>query len=86
MNPTLKRWLRGLAFLVILIFGIVFTLLNPGLVQVDFVFKTVSVPLSILIFICFAIGMILGMMIGYARAWWRWLHSKKTPTDNDHAF
>jgi uncharacterized integral membrane protein len=77
MNIPLKRWLRGIAFLIILIFGIVFTLLNPGLVNVNFVFRTFNTPLSMLMFICFAIGMILGLMIGYARAWWRWFKAKK---------
>ena len=76
MNTTLKRWLRGIAFVLILVFGIVFTLLNPGLVQVNFVLHSFEVPLSMLIFICFAIGMVLGLMIGYARAWWRWFHRK----------
>ncbi len=74
---SLKRWLRGILFVVILVFGILFTLLNPGVVAVDFVLRTFSVPLSMLIFICFAIGMILGLMIGYARAWWRWFYRKK---------
>lgn len=76
MNTSLKRWLRGIVFLIILIFGIVFTLLNPGLVQVNFVLRSFEVPLSMLIFICFALGMFLGLMIGYARAWWHWFYRK----------
>ena len=74
MNTNLKRWLRWIAFLIILIFGIVFTLLNPGLVEINFVFRSFNVPLSMLIFICFAIGVIFGLMLGYARAWWRRFH------------
>jgi uncharacterized integral membrane protein len=76
MKTSIKRWLRGLVFVVILVFGIVFTLLNPGMVEVNFVMRSFQIPLSILIFICFAIGMILGLMIGYARAWWRWFYRK----------
>ena len=67
----LKRVIHRIVIIVLLIVGILFTLLNPGIVNVDFVAKTVALPLSILMFICFAVGMIIGLLIGYARSWKR---------------
>lgn len=71
-----KRLLHRIAMIFIIIFGIVFTLLNPSMVEVDFVARTVSLPLSILIFVCFGLGLIIGLLIGYARSWRRFFPSK----------
>jgi uncharacterized integral membrane protein len=68
-----KRVLRIISLIIVLLFGIVFTLLNPGIVQVNFITHEVALPLSILMFVCFAVGMILGLIIGYARSWRRLL-------------
>lgn len=66
-----SRFVRLLILVLVLIFGIVFTLLNPGLIEVNFVAKVVSIPLTVLMLICFALGLTLGLLIGYTRAWWR---------------
>lgn len=71
IKTKLKRVLRSVILLLILVFGVAFTLLNPGLIDVNLVAKVVSIPLAVLMLICFAVGLVMGLLIGYARGRWR---------------
>ncbi len=82
MKAKLKRVSRMVILLVILIFGVVFTLLNPGLIDVNLVAKVVSIPLAVLMLVCFALGLIMGLLIGYARG--RWRRYRTTKEENVH--
>lgn len=54
---------------------IVFVLQNTEIVNVNFVFWDLSIPRALLLFVCFAMGLIIGLIIPSSRK------KKKTETD-----
>lgn len=54
--------------LIILILGISFTLLNPGFIGVNLGFKVFNIPLVLVMLMPFAFGLLLGLLIGFSRA------------------
>jgi len=50
--------------LLIILFGVVFAILNPDIVTIHYYFKSTTLPLSLLLVIMFSIGCILGLLLG----------------------
>lgn len=71
----IKKISTWVVSILVLIFGIIFTLLNPEFVAINLGFKIFSVPLVLLVLLIFATGLLLGLLAGFSRAYF--LYRKK---------
>lgn len=68
------KLLSLIAIIVFLVIGVLLGLLNPTLVEVDYYFNRLQLPLSILLSISFALGMLLAGLVAMfqlTRLHWR---------------
>ena len=63
------RILMLVTYLVLIILGVSFAALNAASVQVNFYFKTVSMPISVLMTIMLGIGVFIGFILFVFRYW-----------------
>lgn len=63
------RLLMMLVYLILILLGVSFAALNASSVQVNFYFKTVSMPISVLMTIMLGVGLVLGILIFLYRYW-----------------
>ena len=63
------RLLMMLVYLILILLGVSFAALNASSVQVNFYFKTVSMPISVLMTIMLGVGLVIGILIFLYRYW-----------------
>ncbi|AMQ27710.1 LapA family protein [Legionella pneumophila serogroup 1] len=63
------RILMLVTYLLLIIIGVSFAALNASSVQVNFYFKTVSMPISVLMTIMLGVGVFIGFVLFIARYW-----------------
>lgn len=63
------RLLMLVAYLLLIVIGVSFAALNASSVQVNFYFKTVSMPISVLMTIMLGIGILIGFILFVFRYW-----------------
>lgn len=56
-------------YILLIIIGVSFAALNAASVDVNFYFKTLSMPISVLMTIMLGIGMLIGFILFIARYW-----------------
>ncbi len=64
------RILMSIFYIFLIIVGISFAGLNASTLQINFYFKTLSMPISVLIILMLALGALLGMIL-FLRPYWR---------------
>lgn len=57
------------AYLLLIVIGVSFAALNAATVQVNFYFKTLSMPISVLMTIMLGIGILIGFVLFIFRYW-----------------
>lgn len=63
------RILLLIFYILLIVIGVSFAALNASLVDVNFYFQTVSMPISVLMTIMLGIGMIIGFLLFINRYW-----------------
>jgi putative membrane protein len=63
------RLLMLVFYILLIIIGVSFAALNATSVQVNFYFKTVSMPISVLMTIMLGVGIIIGFILFITRYW-----------------
>ncbi len=63
------RILMSIFYLVLILFGVSFAALNASLVQVNFYFSTLKMPISVLVLLMLGLGMLLGFFLFICRYW-----------------
>ncbi|KTD30680.1 hypothetical protein Lmac_0496 [Legionella maceachernii] len=63
------RLFMMLIYLILIVLGVSFAALNASSVQVNFYFKTVSMPVSVLMTIMLGVGLLLGFLFFLYRYW-----------------
>lgn len=63
------RVIMMIFYLLIMLFGVAFAALNAGTVQLNLYFKMLTMPISMLMLVTFALGVMLGCVIFFARYW-----------------
>ncbi|HAT8178480.1 TPA: DUF1049 domain-containing protein [Legionella pneumophila] len=63
------RILMLVTYLLLIIIGVSFAALNASSVQVNFYFKTVSMPISVLMTIMLGVGVFIGFILFITRYW-----------------
>ncbi len=63
------RLLMLVTYILLIIIGVSFAALNASSVQVNFYFKTVSMPVSVLMTIMLGIGIFIGFILFVCRYW-----------------
>lgn len=63
------RVLMLIIYLLLIILGVSFAALNADSVQVNFYFKTLSMPISVLIAMMVGVGILIGFLLFIARYW-----------------
>ena len=63
------RILMLVTYIVLIIIGVSFAALNASSVQVNFYFKTVSMPISVLMTIMLGVGILIGFILFIGRYW-----------------
>lgn len=56
-------------YLILIVIGISFAALNATVIQVNFYFSTLNMPISVLIFSMLIIGMFIGLMLFLFKYW-----------------
>lgn len=56
-------------YLILIVVGVSFAALNAALVQVNFYFSTLNIPVSVLIFVTLILGMLLGCTLFLCKYW-----------------
>jgi putative membrane protein len=56
-------------YLILIVIGVSFAALNASAVVVNFYFKTVSMPISVLMTIALGVGVIIGFILFITRYW-----------------
>lgn len=56
-------------YIVLIIIGVSFAALNASSVDVNFYFKTVSMPISVLMTIMLGVGILIGFLLFISRYW-----------------
>jgi uncharacterized integral membrane protein len=64
---TLGQKIKFIAKIVLVLFAILFAVFNWQTVELHLIFAKVSMPLTVLIVLCFAIGLILSSIFDYRR-------------------
>jgi uncharacterized integral membrane protein len=68
---NVMKWAKVVIIVAFLVLLVVFVWENRIETQVDLIFGEVTMPLSVLILALFIIGVVIGFVIGRARAWRR---------------
>ncbi|KTC92984.1 MULTISPECIES: LapA family protein [Legionella] len=63
------RLFMMLIYLILIVLGVSFAALNASSVHVNFYFKTVSMPISVLMTIMFGVGLLIGFLFFIYRYW-----------------
>jgi lipopolysaccharide assembly protein A len=63
------RLLMLLVYLILILLGVSFAALNAASVKVNFYFKTISMPISVLMIIMFGVGLLIGFLLFLYRYW-----------------
>lgn len=63
------RILMLVAYLLVIIVGVSFAALNASSVQVNFYFKTISMPVSVLMTMMLGVGILIGFILFILRYW-----------------
>ncbi|OGV32360.1 MAG: hypothetical protein A3E88_05755 [Legionellales bacterium RIFCSPHIGHO2_12_FULL_35_11] len=63
------RFLAIIFYLILIFIGVSFAALNATSVQVNFYFKTIQMPISVLMVFMVGIGVIIGFVIFLSRYW-----------------
>ncbi|CEG56790.1 lipopolysaccharide assembly protein LapA domain-containing protein [Legionella fallonii] len=63
------RLLMLVIYIVLIIIGVSFAALNASSVDVNFYFKTVSMPISVLMTIMLGVGILIGFLLFISRYW-----------------
>jgi putative membrane protein len=63
------RFFMMFVYLALIIIGVSFAALNASTAEVNFYFKTWTMPLSVVITIALGIGMLIGFMVFLGRYW-----------------
>lgn len=63
------RMLMILFYLVIILLGVSFSVLNAGFVHLNLYFKTVTIPISVLMFAMLGFGVLLGCVLFLLKYW-----------------
>ena len=63
------RLLMLVFYILLIIIGVSFAALNASSVAVNFYFKTVSMPISVLMTIMLGVGIIIGFILFFSRYW-----------------
>lgn len=63
------RIIMLIIYILLIIIGVSFAALNAASVDVNFYFKTVSMPISVLITVMLGIGILIGFVLFIARYW-----------------
>ncbi len=63
------RLLMLVLYIVLIIIGVSFAALNASSVEVNFYFKTVSMPTSVLMTIMLGVGVLIGFLLFVGRYW-----------------
>ncbi len=63
------RLLMLVLYIVLIIIGVSFAALNASSVEVNFYFKTVSMPTSVLMTIMLGVGILIGFLLFMGRYW-----------------
>lgn len=63
------RLLMLVLYIVLIILGVSFAALNASSVEVNFYFKTVSMPTSVLMTIMLGVGILIGFLLFISRYW-----------------
>ncbi|MDR3442367.1 MAG: LapA family protein [Legionella sp.] len=63
------RIIMLIIYILLIIIGVSFAALNAASVDVNFYFKTVSMPISVLITLMLGIGILIGFVLFIARYW-----------------
>ena len=71
------RLIMMIFYLLIMLFGVAFSALNAGSVQLNLYFKTLSLPLSVLMIATLALGVMFGIFVFLTRYWSLKAHHRK---------
>lgn len=63
------RLLMLVAYLFVIVVGVSFAALNASSVQVNFYFKTISMPVSVLMTMMLGVGILIGFLLFILRYW-----------------
>ena len=63
------RIVISIFYLVLILIGVSFAVLNATSVQINFYFTTVKMPISVLITLMFGVGMVLGFVMFIFKYW-----------------
>ena len=63
------RIITTIFYILLILFGISFAALNASTVPINFYFKTLNPPISVLILMTFGVGILLGFSLFFYRYW-----------------
>ena len=63
------RFIMLIFYLFLMLFGVSFAALNAGSVILNLYFKTLSMPVSVLVMIVFVLGVLIGFVVFLGRYW-----------------
>lgn len=63
------RFIMMIVYLILIVFGVSFAALNAGSVQVNFYFRTLAMPISVLIILVLGLGIIIGLILFMMKYW-----------------
>lgn len=63
------RFIMMMFYLLLMLLGVAFAALNAGQVTLNLYFKTLTLPISVLIISAFALGILGGFMVFIGRYW-----------------
>ena len=63
------KWAKVVIIVAFLVLLVVFVWENRGKTEVDFIFGTAKMPLSLLVLALFVVGVGIGFVIGKAKGW-----------------
>ncbi len=71
------RFIMMIFYLCLVLVGVTFSVLNASAVTLNFYFKTVTLPMSMLVVLTFALGVLVGFIIFWSRYWCRYVKYRK---------
>ena len=71
------RLIMMIFYFMVVLFGVSFSVLNAGAVQLNFYFKTFSIPISLLMILILALGIFIGFFVFATRYWCLKAHHRK---------
>ncbi|MDF1677606.1 MAG: LapA family protein [Legionellaceae bacterium] len=71
------RFIMMIFYLCLMLLGVSFSVLNAGAVTLNLYFKTVTLPMSMLVVMAFVLGVLVGFVIFWSRYWCRYVKYRK---------